>query len=143
MSTQDRIWAALGAPGTRHDESAIIAASGVQRATVRRYLRLWELAGHLKVHREGRTGRAGRPVRIIEKLRDGPRAASICFDGSTAYINHPDDPWCFTTVTRYGRDAHVERHRRHGAPAPISSTELRRRTARSADAIADSSGRGA
>lgn len=121
MSTQDRIWTALGAPGTRHDEAAIIAASGVQRATVRRYLKLWELAGHVKVHHapvlvtDTKRDKRRRRARTAEKLRDGPHFPLIYFDcgGRLAYVNHPSDERVTTTIHSY-RGSHEVSHRRRG-----------------------------
>ena len=122
MSTQERIWTALGEVGTRHDEAAIIAASGFHRATVRRYLKLWELAGHVKVRPEPRSvtdtkrDRRLRRARTVEKLRDGPHFPRIYFDcgGTLAYVNHPVDDCVATTIHSY-RGRHEVSHRRRTA----------------------------
>ena len=120
MSAQGRIWDACGAVGDRVDEDVIVAAAGVSRATVRRYLRYWALAGHLAVHRaptpftDRRYGRQ-REVRTIEKRRDG-RHPLVTFDcgGQLIYVAHPSDDDRFTTISSYRGRYEVSHRQRVG-----------------------------
>ena len=73
--SQDRTWGALGDVGRRIDEDLVVEASGVSRATVRRHLRIRELAGYVRIHRCPALA-----ARRIEKLR-GAELPYIYRDG--------------------------------------------------------------
>lgn len=92
MSSQADIWDALAPVRCAVCEDAVVERAGVTRATVRRYLRIWELAGYVLVHKYGALGRS------IATLRS-EGLPYICWDGRVAYVNDPSE---------FGRHATVD-----------------------------------
>ena len=96
MSTQHRIWDALGAVGTTHDEDALAAAGRVSCTAVRKYLREWGLLGYVRVNRYGSLGRS------VVKLVDGrcPVITRHAPHGNYFYVLDPANPERYSTIDR-------------------------------------------